>query len=379
MALVLTAEQELLARSAGDFFADKAPVAHQRKLRDDHDALGFSREIWAACADLGFSGLLAAEDAGGLGLGAVEAGIVMEAIGRNLSPSPFLSSAVLGVAAFAQDAQAQRRIETTGKIARGEWLTAFCLDEGPKHRPERIACRAERAGNGFCLTGAKTFVLDGHVADRLIVVARTSGGDDEAAGVTLFVVDPKTPGVEIERTATVDSRNSARIRFAGVTVDADAALGEVDQGRLILDRMLAFGRAAVASELVGIGAEAFAHTLDHLKTRKQFGRFIGEFQALQHRAAHLFCEIEITRALVLKAQQSLDAAPEKAGPLVAAAKARAGATATLAVQEAVQMYGGMGMTDALDVGLFMKRARAAQEVFGDADHHSDRLARAMSY
>jgi alkylation response protein AidB-like acyl-CoA dehydrogenase len=379
MALILNEEQTQLRDSVQGFLADKAPVAHLRKLRDDRDPTGFSRDLWKAFAEMGFCGLLVPEAQGGSGLGYVEAGVVMEAIGENLTPSPFLSTALLGVTALMRGAGAQRNAELMEKIVSGDLLIALAVDERAKHRPREIAMEARRSGNGFTLTGSKTFVVDGHVADRLVVAARTAGAPGETAGLTLFLVDPKVKGVEIERTMMVDAHNGARIRFDSVAVDADAVLGDVDNGWTLLEGVLNVGRAAVAAELSGVGEAAFARTAAYLRERKQFGKIIGEFQALQHRAAHLYSELEITRAAVLKALQTLDQNFDKAGPIVAIAKARAGASTTLAVQEAVQMHGGVGMTDAFDVGFFMKRARVAQEFFGDAAFHADQLARLNAY
>ena len=195
----------------------------------------------------------------------------------------------------------------------------------------------------------------------------------------MFLVDPKSKGIEMERTAMVDYHNAARINFNDVEVTADSVLGEVDQGSALLGGILNIGRAAVASEMVGTSEEAFSRTVTYLKERKQFGKLIGEFQALQHRAAHLYTEIEITKAAVMKALTLLDSDFDNAGAAVAVAKAKAGSTATLAVQEAVQMHGGVGMTDEFDIGFFMKRARVCQELFGDTAFHADQLALMRNY
>jgi alkylation response protein AidB-like acyl-CoA dehydrogenase len=243
----------------------------------------------------------------------------------------------------------------------------------------QISLQAKRSGNGFRLNGAKAFVVDGHTADLLIVAGRSAGSPGERDGLTLFLVDPQANGVAAERTAMVDSHNAARINFDNVEIDADHVLGEVDQGYPLLEGLLNIGRGAVASEMVGLSEEVFARTVSYLKERKQFGKAIGEFQALQHRAAQLYIEIEITRAAVLKALQTLDADFGNAAAAISVAKARAGTTATLAVQEGVQMHGGMGMTDQFDIGFFMKRARVCQELFGDSNFHADQLARMKSY
>jgi len=379
MPLILTEEQSMLRDSARGFINEKAPVAHLRKMRDDRDATGFSRDLWKGFAEMGFAGLLVPENFGGSGLGAVEAGIVLEEIGRNLMPSPFLSPAVLAASALTRGGNAEQQAAYLPKIADGSLIATLAVDEGAKHKPLNIAMQAVRAGNGFKLNGAKALVVDGHVADLLIVAARTSGNTGERGGLTLFLVDPKAKGVSVERTVMVDAHNAARIAFDNVDVSADAVLGEVDQGGELLDAVLNIGRGAVASEMVGLSEEVFNRTVTYLKERKQFGKLIGEFQALQHRAAQLYIHIEISRAATLKALQTLDQNAAEADHAVAVAKAHAGTTATRAVQEGVQMHGGMGMTDQFDIGLFMKRARVCQELFGDANFHTERLAEARQY
>ncbi len=379
MALVLTEEQSMLRDSARGLISDKAPVSHLRHLRDSKDATGFSRELWKTFADMGFTGLLVPEGFGGSGLGCVEAGVVMEEIGRTLMPSPFLSTAVLAASALTRGGSHAQQAEYLPNISAGSLIAALAIDEGAKHRPLQTSLQAVRSGNGFKLNGAKAFVVDGHVADLLIVAARSAGAVGERDGLTLFLVDPKTKGIATERTEMVDSHNAARIDFDNVVVNADHVLGEVDQGYALLEGVLNIGRGAVASEMVGLSEEVFARTVSYLRERKQFGKAIGEFQALQHRAAQLYIEIEITRAAVLKALQTLDGDFEHAAAAIAVAKARAGSTATRAVQEGVQMHGGMGMTDQFDIGFFMKRARVCEELFGDANFHADRLARLKSY
>ena len=379
MALVLTEEQSMLRDSARGLISDKAPVAHLRQLRDTRDATGFSRELWKTFAEMGFAGLLVPEEFGGSGLGCVEAGVVMEEIGRNLTPSPFLSTAVVAASALSRGGSKAQRGEYLPKIASGNLIAALALDEGAKHRPLHTAMQAVRAGNGFRLNGAKALVVDGHVADLLIVAARSAGQAGDRDGLTLFLVDPRAKGIAVERTIMVDSHNAARIDFDNVEVTADSVLGDVDGGFALLDGLLAIGRGAVASEMLGLSEEVFGRTVAYLKERKQFGKAIGEFQALQHRAAQLYIDIEITRAAVLKALQALDADVAGAASAVAVAKARAGTTATRAVQEGVQMHGGMGMTDQFDIGFFMKRARVCEELFGDTNYHAEQLAMSRGY
>lgn len=379
MALLLTEEQTILRDSVRGFLADHGPISQLRRLRDSRDPVGFSRDLWAQFADMGLTGLLVPEAFGGTGLGHVEAGLVMEEIGRNLTPSPFLATALLAASAIARAGSADQKSTYLPKIASGKLIAAVAVDEGPKHRPHAIEMTAKRHGNGFVLDGAKAMVVDGHAADVMIVAARTSGTAGDKVGITLFLVNPKTAGTAIERTIMVDAHNSARVEFRGVAVDADAVLGDVDQGGDILAGVLNVGRAAVAAELVGVGEEAFSRSIAYLTERTQFGKTIGQFQALQHRAAHLYSELEITRSALLKALQVLDDDFANATAFVAIAKARAGKSSTLAVQEAVQMHGGMGMTDAFDIGLFMKRARVAQELFGDFNFQAVALAQLKQY
>jgi alkylation response protein AidB-like acyl-CoA dehydrogenase len=379
MALVLNDEQTMLRDNARGFLAKNAPIAHLRALRDKRDADGFSRALWKDFVEMGWAGILVPQDYGGLGLGHVEAGVVMEELGRTLTPSPFLSTAVLAATAIARSGTDQQKENYLPRIVAGELIATLAVDETAKHHPDQTAMTAAPAAKGFKLSGAKTFVIDGHVANLLIVAARTAGKAGDTSGLTLFIVDANAPGVRAERTATVDTHNAARITFEDVNLSADNLLGRIDAGWDALEGVLNVGRAAVAAEMVGGSEEAFGRTTAYLKERKQFGKAIGEFQALQHRAAHLYCELEVTRAAVLKALQTLDDSFDRAGAIVSVAKARAGLSATLAVNEAVQMHGGIGMTDEFDIGLFMKRVRVCQELFGDSNFHADRLARLNHY
>ena len=379
MALVLNEEQTMLRDSARVFIGEKSPVSRLRALRDARDADGFSRELWREFAAMGFAGVLVPEAHGGAGLGHVEAGVVMEEIGRTLAATPFLSTSVLAATALVRAGSQAQQARHLPAIASGELVAALALDEGPKHRPASIATSAQPASGGWKLNGTKTFVVDGHVANLLIVAARTAGAPADPDGVTLFLVDANAPGVARERTVMVDAHNAARVELRDVAVGADAVLGSVGGGRSVLDAVLDAGRAALASEMVGASEDAFARTTQYLKDRKQFGKYIGEFQALQHRAAHLYCELELTRSAVIRAQQLLDAGADGAPRAVSIAKARAGTSATLAVQEGVQMHGGIGMTDEFEIGFFMKRVRVAQELLGDASFHADRLARLAKY
>ena len=376
MPLYLNDDQAMLRDTAKPFLADAAPVKHLRTLRDSDDTTGFSRDLWKQFAEMGFTGIMVPEANGGLGLGHVEAGIVLEEIGHNLTPSPFLTTAVAAVEAL--KASGRLSEEWLPKIASGDAIVALAIDEGAKHRPEATALKAERSGNGFRLNGTKAFVLNGHVADMVIVVARTAGAAGETDGLTLFAV-PKDAGQTVDPRRLVDSSLASSLNFDNVEVDADAVIGEVDGGWAVLTKLLDAGRVGAAAEMIGVGSAAMDMTVDYLKQRKQFGKLIGEFQALQHRAAHLYGEMEVARATVLKAQQLLDADDPRAELAVAVAKAKTGKAVRLSVQEGVQMHGGIGMTDEYDIGLYMKRYRALEEFFGDARYHAERVARLSGY
>jgi alkylation response protein AidB-like acyl-CoA dehydrogenase len=379
MALVLNEDQLMFRDAAKRFAAERAPVSQLRELRDSNDARGFRQDVWKEMADMGWAGVLVPEAHGGVGFGFVGAGVIAEEIGRNLSVTPIVSTAVLAVTALLKGGSDKQQAAYLPRIAAGEAILALASDEKIRHSPFAIATRAIAAGGKYKLTGTKTYVLDGNVAEKLIVAARTSNDVDSKEGITLFIVDAKAPGVTISKIASVDSHNAANVELRDVVVNADDMLGAVDKGGPILDAVLDAGRAVLAAELLGVAQESFERTLTYLRDREQFGAKIGSFQGLQHRAAHLFCEIEVTRSAVLRALQSLDAAESQSPTLVSLAKAKATDTARLATNEAVQMHGGIGMTDEFDIGFYMKRARAAGETFGDYYFHGDRFAQLAGY
>jgi alkylation response protein AidB-like acyl-CoA dehydrogenase len=375
--IALDEDRVMLRDSAREFLTDKSPVSELRRLRDTRSADGFSRELWTGMKDMGWTGILIGEDHGGSDFGHVGMALVCEEMGRTLAASPFLSTAVMAATALRRGGSDEQKKKWLPAISGAKAIIALAVDEGRKHAPERTALKAELSGNAFTLNGDKSFVIDGHVADAIIVAARTEGEPGDKNGISLFLVDAKAPGVSIERVIGVDSRYSARIKFENV--NAVDALGETGKGFGLLENALNAGRAGVSAELLGVAGESFDRTVGYLKERKQFGKPIGAFQALQHRAAHLFGEIELLRSLVLAACVTLDKTPDAAGTAVSAAKYKACEVGKLAVSEAVQMFGGMGMTDEVDIGLFVKRARTAQELLGDAYFHADRFALSQKY
>ena len=379
MALTLDAETALLRDTAFDFFREKAPVAALRKLRDDQDPIGFSRPLWREIASLGWAGFLVPEEFGGTDFGHLGLGQVMEAAGRTLAAAPLLSTALTGASALRLAGSAEQQQAHLPALAAGERITALALEEHAHHAPFLIATRAERTRSGFRLSGRKFFVLDGHVADLIIAVVRTSGREDERRGITLFLVPAESDGLTRRRTVLVDSRNAAILEFAKVEVGEDSVLGRVDEGGVLLEAVLDHARAGLAAEMVGSASAAFERTLQYLKDRKQFGVPIGSFQALKHRTAELFCEIELARSAVLAALSAIDAKANDAAQLASIAKAKAGDAFFLAGNEGVQMHGGIGMTDEHEIGFFLKRARVAQAAFGDSPFHRDRYASLQGY
>lgn len=379
MSLILTEEQEMLQDAASGFLTENAPVAAFREIRDSKNPDGFSRDLWKEMAAMGWAGIIVDEEFGGSEFGYVGAGVLAEQMGRNLTASPFFSTSVLGATAVQRYGTAEQKDQHLGSICDGSSLFALAVDEGPRHRPEHIKFSAPQSGNGYILSGSKTFVADGHVADKLIIAARTSGEANDPSGITLFLVD--ADAVEIERTHTpmIDSRNAANITIDGLEVTGDDILGEVGNGYEALEGILSAGRAVLGAEMSGSSQQAFAITTDYLKEREQFGQKIGSFQGLQHRAAHLATEIEMTKSAVLKSLQLLDDDFESASATCSMAKAKSGMTAQLSTQEAIQMHGGIGVTDEYDVGLYFKRVHVAQQMFGDAGFHADRLAKRSGY
>jgi alkylation response protein AidB-like acyl-CoA dehydrogenase len=376
MGLVLDAEQTLLRNTATEFARARLPVARLRRLRDAADATGFDRATWREIADLGWAGMLVPEDLGGNGYGHQGLGLVLQALGRTLAATPLQSTVVLAGSALqlAGDTPAAR--EWLPRIGAGDAVVAFAFEESATHAPHRCTARALPTADGWTLHGRKRFVLDGHVADRLLVLARTQGADDDANGLSLFMLDPATPGVTRRRLSMVDSRNSADVELDAVSLPASALLGTAGGAAEILDRVLDRGRILLAAEMLGMAEEAFDITLGYLKQRTQFGVPIGSFQALKHRAVQMFIEIELSRSVVFEALSALDDTNRGADVrrLASVCKARLNDTLQLVTNDCVQMHGGIGVTDEFDIGLYLKRARVAQAQLGSSAFHRERYA-----
>jgi len=381
MDLVLSEEQELLQQTAREFVAGRSSFKRLRGLREGDDD-GFSRALWQEMGRLGWLGIVLPVEHGGLGLGYRDLMVVMEELGRGLMPEPMLSSVLLGANALLLGGTPAQQAEHLPAVAAGDRLLALAFQEtGGRYRPHHVSTRAKAAGTGWLVSGEKAHVLDGHVADQLLVAARTAGETDDAEGITLFLVPRDTAGITVERQSRVDGRNAAIVRLQDVRVARDAVVGEVDRGSVLLGRVLDRATIALTAEMLGSMLAAFEMTVDYLKTRVQFGVLIGTFQALKHRAARMFVETELARSAVMHAHRVLDEGRDDATIARAAslAKARCSDAFLLIGDEAVQMHGGIGMTDEHDIGFFLKRARAAAVTFGDAAHHRDRVAALDGY
>ena len=377
MSLVLSEDQQLLKDSAKAFVDQNAPVSVLRGLRDSKDAQGYDQNLWRQMLELGWAGMAIPEAYGGFEFGYGGLGVVLEESGRTLVSSPLIATVLLGASAINELGSDAQKSEFLPQVVSGELLLALAIDEKPHHRPCRIETSAVKSGEGYVLNGCKTFVLDGHIANKLVVVARTAGAIDDEAGLSVFLVDAAAEGVSINRSWMVDSRNSAMLSLNNVKVGADALLGAEGDAYTSLTRVLDIGRIGIAAEMLGSMQQAFEITLDYLKQREQFGVLIGSFQGLQHRAAEMYSEIELCKSAVRAALAALDDADKTDADIAefaSIAKAKLSEVATLVSNEVVQMHGGIGMTDEYDIGFYMKRARVAAAFLGDALFHRERYA-----
>ena len=379
MALVLNEEQTMLRDAAKDFLGNRAPVSHHRELRDNEARGGFSPELWTEMVEMGWAAIIIPESYGGLDYGYTGLGLVLEESGRTLTPSPLLSTALLAGSALVLSDNEGLCEQWLPQIANGEKLLSLAFEECSQHRPATINTRAEPEGDGYRLNGIKLAVMDGDTADAFIVSARTRRGDDPCEGVSLFLVPADADGLGIETTKLLDNHRSSIIRLENVRVSRSQLLGPLHGGCAILRKSLDRGRIGMAAEMLGIAQEVFERTVQYLKERKQFGVPIATFQALQHRAAILFGEIELCKSVVLKALQAIDEESDEVALLASLAKAKCGQTTSLATAEGIQMHGGIGMTDEFDIGFFIKRWRSLNQQLGDSRYHLDRFARLRAY
>lgn len=374
MKLILNEEQQFLKDTAKNFAEERTPVNHFRSLRDNKDDLLWDKDTWKEMVNLGWSGILIPEEYGGSNFGLAGISVILQECGKTLTPSPLFATGVLGAYAISQYGTEEQKKKYLPQIANGEITTAIAIDESSHHNPLNINTSAVSKDNSYILNGKKVFVVDGASADLLIVVARTSGKTGDSTGLTLFLVENNQPNTNVVKLDMADSRNYANITFSDITVQKENILGDIEAGGEAIENILDIGRIAISAEMLGNTEAAFESTINYLKERKQFGVLIGTFQALQHRAAEMFCEIELTKSSIMAAMQGADNNSNELQRLASLAKTMAGETLHLVSNEAIQMHGGIGVTDEYDLGFYLKRSRVVEQIFGCSKFHTERYA-----
>ncbi len=379
MQMILTEEQELLRDSVASFAQDKCDVGQLRALRNQMTGPGFDEALWKDAAELGWLGIPFSEDYGGLGLGYAELGIVLEELGKKLVNLPILSSIVMGGGAIARGGTEALKTALLPGICDGSVLSTLAYQETNRHNPYFVETSAEMIDDTWVLSGRKVLVLDGTDADHIVLLARSSNGATDRDGLSLFVVPCDANGLVRKRNILLDSRVAATIELDNVKVGATTLLGRADEAADIVDLVLAQSAIALSAEMLGGIQQAFDTTLEYLKLREQFGAKIGSFQALKHRAARWFCELELTRSIVMKALRAIDEGSDDLVQLASVCKARASSAFHQSGKEGIQMHGGIGVTDEMDIGFFFKRARVTEMLLGDAGFHRNAYAALSAY
>ena len=374
MKLILTEEEQFLKDTAKNFAEERSPITHFRALRDNSDPILWDKDMWSEMSKLGWPGIMIPEEYGGSNFGLSGICVVLQECAKTLTPSPLFASGVLGAYAINKYGTKEQKEKYLPLIASGELTTSIAVDESSHHNPYDSELIAKKSSDEYVLSGKKTFVIDGTSSDLIIVLARTSGEKGDSTGLTVFIVDSNADGIDRIKLEMADSRNYANIIFDNVKISTKNILGDVEAGGEAIDDILDIGRIAMSAEMLGNSEAAFDTTLDYLKQRKQFGVLIGSFQALQHRAAEMFCEIELTKSSVIAAMRAADERSNDVQRLSSLAKTVAGETLHLVSNEAIQMHGGIGVTDEYDIGFFLKRARVAEQIFGSAKFHTERYA-----
>ena len=375
----LTDEQSLMRDQAKTWASKQASVAKFREMRDSGIEQCYDDQTWSEIIEMGWTGILVPEEYGGSELDYLTFGIVLEELGRQLTASPLFASALVGATALniaGNDAQKQTFLP---QIVNGSSILTLAIDETNQHAPTQVTLKAEATDAGYRLNGSKGFVLEGMAASMFVVTTRTSAEPGDTNGITLFLVSADSPGITRERISTMDSRGYANITFNNVEVSTEAVLGIVDQGWEPLDAILDRARAGLGAEMLGCAAQAFDMTLEYLKTREQFGKVIGSFQALGHRAAALFTGLELARSCAEAALQAIDEEVHNIPQMCSLSKSRLSDYLHEMSTQLIQIHGGIGMTDEFDAGFYLKRARALEGRYGNAGFHRNRYAAALGY
>jgi alkylation response protein AidB-like acyl-CoA dehydrogenase len=370
--LEFTDEQRLLGESAERFFADAYDLPRRRARMASAD--GFDRDLWAQMAELGWLALRIPERLDGLGGGPVECAVLMEAAGKALAVEPMAVSAIMASAAL--DLGGSEDTELATSMATGQSIVTIAQAERrSRHSLNRVETTATKKGAGFELNGTKVVVPFAGSADLFVVSARTAGGTSDTDGITLFLVTAKTNGVSVRAYPTVDGLRAGDVELDGVEVGADQVLGSVDAGHDLLRAVVDEGLLALSAESIGAMSHLNSATLEYVRTRSQFGRPIGTFQVIQHRLVDMYMALELARSMMLLAAAGMsDATADERSRLAATAKVKACEAIRLVGEDAIQLHGGMGMTDELDVSHYFKRVTMIESSYGDMDHHLGRLA-----
>lgn len=366
---VLSEEQTMLRDMAREWAKNESPLSEFRKVRDSGSAVAYDPAAYRQMAQMGWAGVVIPEAHGGSDFGWLSLGLVVEEAARTLTASPLVPSAVVASALVLAGSDAQKS-EWLPKLASGETVATLAVDEGPRHDPEKVEAKAERSGDGWTLTGTKTFVPEGDGAGLFLVAA------DAGEGTGLFLVPADADGVSRSHRSMTDARSHAEVRFESVKLGDGALVGGAD-GKL-LEQVLDRARILAAAEMLGLSGAAFEATNAYLKQRVQFNQVLSTFQALQHRMANLFTRIELMRSAVEGALEALDSGGD-VREAASLAKAMASETAHLVTNEAIQLHGGVGMTDEFDIGFYLKRSRILEQQWGNAAFHRERWARLNGY
>tara|TARA_B100000767_G_scaffold3237_1_gene3090 strand:- start:630 stop:1754 length:1125 start_codon:yes stop_codon:yes gene_type:complete len=374
MTLIINEEQKMLKESTKEFLDSKSPLSSMRNLRDNNFQT-YNKDLWVEMVEMGWTSLTIPEKYNGLNFGYVGLGQVLEEMGRKLTVSPIISTVLMSSTLINLSKNEILKTKLFQEIMNGSKLLTLAHEEGKHHNSNSLDTLISKEEDFFVLNGKKNFVIDGSISDYLIVSAK----DESGSNTLIVLVDADTNGIKFNHKVHMDSRTYSDITFNNVKIEKDNFLSSNGDGFSILDKTFDIARIGLASEMLGSVQEAFEITMAYLKEREQFGVKIGSFQALQHRSALMFGEIELCKSIVLKALQSIDSNDSNLSKQASLAKAKLGLVFKLVSNEAVQMHGGIGVTDDADVGFFLKRARVIQRILGDSDYHLDRLAKINSY
>ena len=370
----LTEEQQMIVDQAAKFVANESPVERFRKLRETEQ--GLEPSMWAKMAEQGWLAIAVPEEQGGFGGTFLDMGIILEQLGRGLVPEPIIASAVLAGGILSDNGTEAQRDAFLNPMIEGSTSLAFAYAE-TQSRYALSDCKTtatKSAGDGYTINGEKVWVLNGHAADQIIVAARTGGGQFDEEGLSLFIVDGDAPGLERVRVNQMDGQRSAILRFTDVAVGADRLIGREGEARGIIELAVDRGAAAACAEGFGCAQELFERTVAYLKEREQFGVPIGSFQALQHKVVDMYAELELVRsAMILSSVQADVDDSETRKAEISAAKLQLTDSGWFIAETAIQLFGGIGVTDEQDEGLFFKRLRCLQGLFGDGDWHVERF------